>query len=131
MTTGIRWKQRFENYQKALSLLEQLANQKNKNRAETEGMIQRFEYTFELAWKLMKDYLEDGGLPVSLPRECIREAFGAGMIENGELWMEMLDTRNIMAHTYNEEYFIAASNKITNSYLIQLILFKTWLTQKL
>jgi nucleotidyltransferase substrate binding protein (TIGR01987 family) len=99
MTTDIRWKQRFENYQKALMLLEQLANQKNKNRAETEGMIQRFEYTFELAWKLMKDYLEDGGLPVLLPRECIREAFGAGMIENGELWMEMLDTRNIMAHT--------------------------------
>ena len=94
MTTDIRWKQRFENYQKALSLLEQLANQKNRNRAETEGMIQRFEYTFELAWKLMKDYLEDGGLPVSLPRECIRESFSAGMIENGELWMEMPDTRN-------------------------------------
>jgi len=79
----------------------------------------------------MKDYLEDGGLPVALPRECIREAFSAGMIENGELWMEMLDTRNIMAHTYNEEYFIAASNKITGGYLHQLILFKSWLTQKL
>lgn len=79
----------------------------------------------------MKDYLEEGGLLISLPRECIKEAYAAGMIEAGEVWMEMLDTRNVMAHTYNEEYFIAASNKITGSYLGQLLLFKKWLTQKL
>ena len=131
MSKDIRWKQRFENFQKALALLKQLVNQENKNRAETEGMIQRFEYSFELAWKLLKDYLEEGGLIVLLPRECIREAFAAGMLENGEMWIEMLDTRNIMAHTYNEEYFIAASNKITGSYITQLLSLEKWLIQKL
>lgn len=131
MSKDIRWKQRFENFQKALALSKQLVNQEDKNRAETEGMIQRFEYTFELAWKLMKDYLEDGGLIISLPRECIREAFATGMIENGELRIGMPDTRNIMAHTYNEEYFIAASNKITGSYFSQLLSLEKWLIQKL
>ncbi|HWR33355.1 MAG TPA: HI0074 family nucleotidyltransferase substrate-binding subunit [Chitinophagaceae bacterium] len=116
MNTDIRWTQRFENYQKALLLLEQLANQKSKNRAETEGMVQRFEYTFELAWKLMKDYLKEGGLIISLPGECIKEAYAAGMIEAGEVWMEMPDTRNVMAHTYNEENEILLIAEERNDY---------------
>jgi nucleotidyltransferase substrate binding protein (TIGR01987 family) len=72
---------------------------------EKEGMIQRFEYTFELSWKTLKDYLESRGVQVQFPRDIIKEAFSAGIIHDGDIWMDMLDNRNLMSHTYQEEIF--------------------------
>jgi nucleotidyltransferase substrate binding protein (TIGR01987 family) len=101
-----RWKQRFSNFMKAYRQLEKA----NKGFAklsvlEKEGMIQRFEYTFELAWKTLKDYLESRGVQVQFPRDIIKEAFSAGIIHDGDIWMDMLDNRNLMSHTYQEEIF--------------------------
>ncbi len=67
------------------------------------GLIQFFETTFELAWKLMKDYLEaEGFVEVSSPRAAIKKAFETGLIEEGHVWMELLLDRNLTAHTYSE-----------------------------
>ncbi|MGF1584825.1 MAG: nucleotidyltransferase substrate binding protein [Bacteroidales bacterium] len=102
----IRWKQRFNNLIKAYRQLEN-ANDRFSELSvlEKEGMIQRFEYTFELSWKTLKDYLESQGLNVQFPRDVIKEAFSAGIIPDGEIWMDMLDNRNLMSHTYQEEIF--------------------------
>lgn len=105
--------------------------QPSKNRAETEGMIQRYEYTFELAWKVIRDYLQHGGVILKLPRETIKEAFAYGIIKNGTIWMDMLETRNIMSHTYDEENFNEATEKIIKFYLTEFIFLKEWLVQKL
>ena len=131
MTEDVRWKQRFENFKKALNLLQELAEQPVRNRAETEGMIQRYEYTFELAWKVLGDYLQQEGVLVKSPRETIKEAFSYGIIHEGTVWMDMLETRNIMSHTYDEENFNAATEKIIDIYLIEFIALKKWLLQKI
>jgi nucleotidyltransferase substrate binding protein (TIGR01987 family) len=85
-----RWKQRFTNLIKAYRQLEN-ANKRFSELSvlEKEGLVQRFEYTFELSWKTLKDYLESQGSPVQFPRDVIKEAFSAGVIEDGETWMDM------------------------------------------
>ena len=72
------------------------------NKFEVQGLIQCFEYTFELSWKTLKDYLEFEGYDVNTPRETIKKAFQTGMIEDGNVWLDALEKRNIMSHTYNE-----------------------------
>ena len=102
----IRWKQRFHNFEKAfLQFREAVERFDQLDDLAKEGLIQRFEYTLELSWKTMKDYLEAEGLIAKTPRETIKQAFQANLINNGEIWMEMLDKRNIMAHTYDEKNF--------------------------
>lgn len=86
------------------------------NTLEKEGLIQRFEYTFELAWKTMKDLLEAEYISVSFPREVIKVAFQYHLIRNGELWMDMLQNRNLLTHTYEEKRFLAAIEKIVSEY---------------
>lgn len=105
MSKENRWKQRFENLAKAFSLLEEAATAENLSALESEGLIQRFEYTFELCWKTLKDYLESKGIAVQFPRDVLKEAFHAGIIADGEVWIEMLEKRNTLAHTYNETQF--------------------------
>ena len=70
---------------------------------ESEGLIQRFEYTFELSWKTLKDLLNNRGVQVSFPRDALKAAFHYELVSDGDLWLEMLDMRNTMAHTYNED----------------------------
>jgi nucleotidyltransferase substrate binding protein (TIGR01987 family) len=105
MSKEIRWKQRAENLSKAFALFQEAATAQGLSRLEKEGLIQRFEYTFELAWKTLKDYLEAQGISASFPRDVIKEAFRAGVIEDGETWLEMLDKRNQLSHTYDETKF--------------------------
>lgn len=113
----IRWRQRFENFTKAYSQLSlAIKDFENLSLLEKEGLIQRFEYTFELAWKTLKDYLEAQEVKVSFPREVIKSAFHYGLIEDGDTWMDMLEKRNLMAHTYDEERFKLAIEKIKDSY---------------
>ena len=110
----IRWKQRFSNFQKAYKLFKEgikMYNDKN-SKLEKEGIIQRFEYTFELAWKTLKDYLEYGGILVNLPREIIKQSFSKGLIFDGDPWIDMLEKRNLIAHTYDEKNFELVINLI-------------------
>ncbi len=102
MTADIRWQQRFQNFEKAFLLLSDALENSPGSKLEKEGVIQRFEYTFELAWKTMKDYLNFGGITSHLPRDVIKEAFAHNLIDNGQIWIEMLESRNILSHTYDE-----------------------------
>lgn len=103
-----RWRQRYENLRRAYALYHEAATAEGLNRLEKEGLIQRFEYTFELSWKTMKDYLEGKGLDAAYPRDVLKEAFAYGLIENGDAWMEMLEGRNLLSHTYDEKTFETA-----------------------
>ena len=101
----IRWKQRFNNFNKAMQTLErgvQLAEQRELSELEQQGLIQGFEFTHELAWNVLKDYLEyQGFTEVIGSRDASRIAFQNGLIEDGETWMEMIQARNLSSHTYN------------------------------
>lgn len=103
----IRWQQRFQNFLKAFSLLEIAVTQYNNESMsdlEEQGLIQRFEFTHELAWNVLKDYFEyQGNIDITGSRDTTREAFNKGLIEDGEGWMEMIKSRNQSSHTYNEE----------------------------
>jgi nucleotidyltransferase substrate binding protein (TIGR01987 family) len=86
-----RWKQRFANFSNAFKLLsEARENIKNLSALEKEGLVQRFESTFELAWKTLKDYLESKGVELKYPRDVIKESFRNELLDDGELWLEML-----------------------------------------
>ncbi|MFD2615936.1 nucleotidyltransferase substrate binding protein [Terrilactibacillus laevilacticus] len=100
---GIRWKQRFENFEKSFKLLEKYSKEPISTELERVGIIQFFETTFELAWKVLKDYLEAEGYVARSPREAIKQAFQAEIIEDGHLWMEALSKRNLTIHTYDQE----------------------------
>jgi nucleotidyltransferase substrate binding protein (TIGR01987 family) len=120
MKNELRWKQRFENFEKACFLLNSVLgkNADEYSDLEKEGIIKRFEFTFELAWKTMKDYLEYNGVtlyPVT-PRVVIKEAFKSRVIEDGQVWIDMLENRSIMFHTYNPENFEKAIGWIFNEY---------------
>lgn len=113
----IRWKQRFENllraynqFKSAVDVFDSLST------LEKEGLIQRFEYTLELSWKTIKDYLESEEVIASFPKEVIKSAFHYEIIDDGEVWLEMLQSRNLMSHTYDEKRFNIAVNKIKNEY---------------
>ncbi len=106
MSQDVRWKQRFENFERGFLLLRSALDGRTLdqlNQLEQEGVIQRFEYTFELAWKTLKDYLEDAGITLDQihPRAVIKAAFAAKLLEDGEAWMDMLAARNLMSHTYD------------------------------
>lgn len=117
MDKAIRWRQRYENLNKAfLQLSSAVSEFEHLSRLEKEGLIQRFEYTFELSWKTLKDYLESQQVEAVFPRDVIKSAFHYGIITDGEVWMDMLEKRNLLAHTYDEERFEYAVNKIKNVY---------------
>ena len=105
MKKDIRWIQRYSNYKKALGQLSRFVEKEGLNELEEQGLIQSFEYTFELAWKTLQDFLEEtsGYVEVKGPRPVIQQAFRDGLITDGEKWMEMLKDRNRTAHTYDEE----------------------------
>lgn len=111
----IRWEQRFSNYRKALGKLRETVNyiQNEVENKETpsvldnivkQGLIQSFEYTHELAWKVIKDYFIDQGNPnITGSRDATREAFQLRLISDGEAWMDMIKSRNLTSHTYDED----------------------------
>lgn len=112
-----RWHQRFENLERAFRLLQEAAGRQSLSDLEAEGMVQRFEYTFELAWKTLKDFLELQGFTVAYPREVIKTAFQVGLISMGDAWFEMLDRRNEAAHTYDRQRFLEITNAIRTTFL--------------
>jgi nucleotidyltransferase substrate binding protein (TIGR01987 family) len=113
----IRWRQRFDNYQKAVRQLTKFIDKGDLNELEEQGLIQAFEYTYELGWNLLKDYLLYQGNPdIFGSRDAIREAFAVGLIADGEGWMKMLQERNRTAHTYNEAVAAAIAANIRQRY---------------
>lgn len=98
-----RWIQRFHNFKKSLAQLTKFINQDVLNELEEQGLIQCFEYNHELAWKTQKDFLEAQGIKDLFGSKTVaREAFKTGLIDNGEIWMQMIESRNISSHTYND-----------------------------
>ena len=116
-----RFHQRFANFKKAfLQLKAAMDRFEELDDLSREGLIQRFEYTFELAWKTLKDYNESQGFITGTPRETLKQAFQANILDNGEIWMEMLDKRNLMAHTYEENTFRQVLEDIRLKYFEQI-----------
>ncbi|MGL5149813.1 MAG: nucleotidyltransferase substrate binding protein [Clostridium sp.] len=116
----IRWKQRFENFDKSYKLLKKYSNQTITTELERAGIIQFFEMTFELAWKVLKDYLESEGYTVKSPRETVKQAFQIGLIDNGHVWVDALSNRNLTTHTYDEELAKKMTKEILEAYLPEL-----------
>ena len=116
----IRWKQRFENFDKSYKLLKKYSNQEITTELERAGIIQFFEMTFELAWKVLKDYLESEGYMVKSPRETVKQAFQIGLIDNGHIWIDALSNRNLTTHTYDKELATKMTSEILNAYLPEL-----------
>ena len=116
MSEDIRWKQRLSNYKKAAGQLTEFIEKGELNKFEIQGLIQCFEYTFELAWKTMKDYLEEEGFEIKSPRNAIQQAFQIQLIADGHVWVDALEKRNLMTHTYNEEIAKEAERLIRNEY---------------
>jgi len=131
MSADIRWKQRLENYERAVALLREPVERgvMDLSDLEQEGTIQRFEVVLELAWKTLKDYLEYSGqviLPLT-PREVIRRAFGAGILKDGQLWIDMLDHRSRLSHTYDSSLFEKAARDIQDRYYSELESLCEWM----
>ena len=107
MTHDIRWKQRFQNFERALEQLRRavtLRRERPLSDLEEQGLIQGFEFTHELAWNLLKDFLEAQGIAGLIgSRDAIRTAFKNGLLEDGETWMEMIKARNLSSHTYQQD----------------------------
>ena len=103
----VRWRQRFDTFERALQVLERgvdLARQRPLSELEQQGLIQGFEFTHELAWNLLKDYLQYQGIASIIgSRDATRLAFQNGLILDGEAWMAMIKARNQSSHTYNLE----------------------------
>lgn len=95
---------KFEKFQKALLSLDAIYMKPvMPDRANIDATIQRFEFTFELSWKFLKDYFLEKGLQLNYPKEVIKEAFLTGLVDNEKLWLQMLLDRNMTSHTYDEK----------------------------
>jgi nucleotidyltransferase substrate binding protein (TIGR01987 family) len=122
-TQDVRWIQRFTHFVKALSQLKEaveLAQQRPLSRLEAQGMIQAFEFTHELAWNTLKDFLEDRGVQgLYGSKDASRAAFKAGLIENGEAWMDMIQSRNLTTHTYDEATAAQIISAVRSTYFAE------------
>jgi nucleotidyltransferase substrate binding protein (TIGR01987 family) len=117
----VRWKQRFENFEKAYRLFREIfvdGNPQELSDLEQTGGVQRFEFTFELAWKTLKDYLIHQGVGTDelTARPTIKEGFAARILTDGKTWIDMLETRNKLAHTYDEQTFRHEIKRIVTHY---------------
>ncbi len=118
--TEIRWQQRFSNYTKAFNHLRNSLQLIQFSDLEKEGVIQRYEYTFEVAWKTLKDFLESEGITsLTGPRSVIKEAFSKEIISNGHAWIDMMDLRNLTTHTYDDEILQSTFEKIKTKYFVE------------
>jgi nucleotidyltransferase substrate binding protein (TIGR01987 family) len=117
MAEDVRWKQRFSNFKKALGRLSDavaLSKERDLSELEEQGLVQSFEYTHELAWNVLKDFMEEQSpTPIYGSKDAVRASFRAGLIENGDVWMEMIKSRNDSSHTYDEQ----VKNKVIKAVL--------------
>ena len=122
-TQDIRWIQRFNHFAKALSQLKEavtLAQQRPLSKLEEQGLIQAFEFTHELAWNTLKDFLESRGVQnLYGSKDASRAAFKTDLIENGEAWMDMVESRNLTTHTYDEATAAQIISAIRHTYFAE------------
>jgi nucleotidyltransferase substrate binding protein (TIGR01987 family) len=115
-STDIRWIQRLENFGRAFERLSEAIGRQELNELERNGLVQRFEFTLELCWKMLKDYLEFEGFQFKpTPKETIREAFRAELIKDAEVLIRALDLRNELSHDYDGKKFERSENEIRES----------------
>jgi len=118
MEQDIRWKQRFSNYQKALSQLRKFIDKGELNELELQGLVQAFEYTYELAWNVIKDYFTYVQAEQNIlgSRDAFRLAFNRGLVSDGKVWMDMIASRVKSSHTYDDDIVNELTKKIINDY---------------
>lgn len=123
MNSDIRWKQRFDNFDHAFVLLREVCDRgvDSLSQLEKEGAIQRFEVAFELAWKTLRDYLEESGVIINpvTPRNVIKEAFAAKLIQDerdAQVWIDMMLHRNLLSHTSDLKVFEAVLRSVAEQY---------------
>jgi nucleotidyltransferase substrate binding protein (TIGR01987 family) len=121
MAVDVRWKQRAESFAKAVALLRDALKEGPAalNDLEKEGTVQRFEYTVELAWKTLKDRLDHDGVQLTsvTPKSVVKAAFAARLIPDGQLWIDILETRNLLSHKYDRELLDEGLKDIHDRYL--------------
>jgi nucleotidyltransferase substrate binding protein (TIGR01987 family) len=119
----VRWIQRFNHFSKALGQLQsavKLARQRPLSKLEDQGLIQAFEFTHELAWKTLKDFFESRGVQdLYGSKDATRQAFKSGLIQNGEIWMDMINSRNMTSHTYHEATAAKIVSAIQKAYFAE------------
>lgn len=118
----VRWKQRFQNFSRAYNLLNSVLEENDiddLSNLEQEGVVQRFEYTYELAWKTLKDYLEYNGANIAeiTARNVFKEAYSSKIIKNSEIFIDMMLSRNLLSHTYDFNKFRDILIKVKKDYL--------------
>lgn len=133
MKKDIRWHQRFQNFEAALTELTldmNILKKRKLTRIEEKGLIQSFEFTYEMAWNTMKDFFEnEGETGIMGSRSTIRVAFKRGLIENGQLWIDMIEDRIQTVHTYNKETADKIAAKIIKHYYPAFLLLQKKLSQ--
>jgi nucleotidyltransferase substrate binding protein (TIGR01987 family) len=133
MNEDIRWKQRFSNFSKALQTLTEaieLAQQRPLSKLEKQGLIQGFEFTHELGWNVLKDYLENQGFTEIIgSRDATRTAFKNALIADGDTWMDMIKARNQTSHTYNLDLAESISQDILQRFYPAFVALTATLSQ--
>ncbi len=112
----IRWKYRFDNFSKSFKVLKRSLEIENPSEVERGGVIQFYEMSFELAWKMIKDYLQEEGFDVKSPRTAIKQGIQIELLGDPHKWMDALEDRNLTAHTYDEETAKRVYDSIKNNY---------------
>lgn len=124
----VRWKQRFEHFVNAFKQLKnakQLRSERDFTELELQGVIQAFEVSQELSWKVMKDFLEEQGkTDLFGSKNAVKEAFNLGLIDDGEVWFDMIKSRNLTSHIYDHTEIIAILDTILNVYVVAFIKFE-------
>ncbi len=111
----IRWLQRFQNFEKAYLRLKESLERSDLNELERNGLVKRYEFTLELCWNVLKDYMQDQGLEFQpTPKGTFRQAQKTGLIDFAQALIDGVDVRNVLSHDYDEEKFEAAEKKIRN-----------------
>lgn len=138
MTEDIRWIQRFDNFKRSLKQLDDamtIIAERDLNDLEKQGVIQAFEYNYELAWNVMKDFFEyqggEGGLGIQGSRDAFRLAFRRGLIVNGDVWTDMIKSRQLTSHTYEEKVSAKVLEDIIEKYYPEFVALRETLTRQL
>lgn len=122
----IRWKQRFQNYNKALAQLQKFIDHGELNELEEQGLIKAFEYTYELAWNTLKDFYTDQGVTdIQGSRDAFKLAANRDLIKNADKWMDMVNSRIRTVHTYDEEIAEEIAHAIVEFYHPMFIQLQT------
>jgi nucleotidyltransferase substrate binding protein (TIGR01987 family) len=135
MNPDIRWKQRFQNFDRAVVLLREPLERgvENLSLLEKEGVARRFGAALQSAWKTLKDYLQYQGMEISpvTPRSVIKAAFSAKTIGDGQVWIDMIDHRNLLSHTYDRKVFEQAVDTLHTRYLTAFEELHEWFVQRM